>query len=238
MSKEEKGLIYVLLVIIIICSLILFIKIKNGPKYNKKLYDEIYNDYDALFLENNNLENNIDIGISETNQIGTSNENNQNNNIKSKITNQSNTQNTNNEAYMTSTEDGNKYKIIGKISIPKIQIYYPIIFETTDEYLKIAPTKYCGPNINEVGNLCIMGHNYYNDQFFSRLSELNNDDRVILTSNQGKSETYFVYDKYKINKDDLSCTSQETNGKIELTLVTCVKYDKSKRLVVKCRVYN
>ena len=67
---------------------------------------------------------------------------------------------------------------------------------------------------------------------------MNNDDRVILTSNQGKSETYFVYDKYKINKDDLSCTSQETNGKIELTLITCVKYDKNKRLVVKCRVDN
>ena len=33
--------------------------------------------------------------------------------------------------------------------------------------------------------------------------------------------TYYVYDKYEINDNDMSCTSQETNGKIELTLITC-----------------
>lgn len=47
----------------------------------------------------------------------------------------------------TITDQGN---IIGKIVIPKIDINYPIIKETTTEYLKVAPTKYCGPEVNEI----------------------------------------------------------------------------------------
>ena len=36
----------------------------------------------------------------------------------------------------------------------KIDIEYPIIKETTTEYLKIAPTKYCGPEVNEIRKFC------------------------------------------------------------------------------------
>jgi len=48
---------------------------------------------------------------------------------------------------------------------------------------------------------------------------------------------YKVYDKYIVDETDMNCISQETNGKIELTLITCEK-DNTKRLVVKCRVSN
>lgn len=43
---------------------------------------------------------------------------------------------------------------------------------------------------------------------------------------------YEVYKNYETNYDDLSCTSQETNGKREITLVTCNNI-KNKRRVVK-----
>ena len=119
-------------------------------------------------------------------------------------------------------------------AILKLNINYPVIYETTDEYLKVAPTKLFGPEANEVGNFCIVGHNYKNKQFFSRLSELEKDDKVYLMSNQGKKLTYYVYDKYEVNEKDLSCTSQDTNGNIELTLITCTTKKKN-RLVVKCR---
>ena len=46
--------------------------------------------------------------------------------------------------------------------------------------------------------------------------------------------TSLVYDKYEVNEKDLSCTSQDTNGNIEVTLITCASA-KKKRLVVKCR---
>lgn len=127
-----------------------------------------------------------------------------------------------------------EYKVIGKITIPKIDIQYPIINERSEDYLKIAPAKLCGPEINEKGNLCIVGHNYKNNQFFSRLSELEKEDKVYIAPNKGKEMTYLVFDKYEVEETDMECTSQETNDNIELTLITCTS-NKKKRLVVKCR---
>ena len=48
---------------------------------------------------------------------------------------------------------------------------------------------------------------------------------------------YKAYDMYIVDETDMSCTSQETNGKIELTLITCAN-DNSKRLIVICRASN
>lgn len=50
----------------------------------------------------------------------------------------------------------------------------------------------------------------------------------------GKKIDYSVYESYETNYDDLSCTSQETNGKRELTLITCNNI-KNRRRVIKAR---
>ena len=42
------------------------------------------------------------------------------------------------------------FYIIGIIEIPKINITYPIISEVNDEFLKIAPCKFYGPELNKV----------------------------------------------------------------------------------------
>lgn len=128
------------------------------------------------------------------------------------------------------------YRTIGIINIPKINISYPIINECTEENLKIAPTKLAGPTINTIGNLVVIGHNNWNKEFFSNLHKLKNGDIVELTDTSGTKLTYTVYDKYEIKQDDFSCLEQNTNGKIELTLITCIKYQKTKRLVIKCIV--
>ena len=60
-------------------------------------------------------------------------------------------------------------------------------------------------------------------------------DNIFLLSSSGNAQIYKVYDTYIVDETDMSCTSQETNGKIELTLITC-DTDNKKRLVVKCRV--
>lgn len=80
-----------------------------------------------------------------------------------------------------------------------------------------------------------MGHNYKNGQFFGKLKNLEKGDNIVLLSSKGNAQMYKVYDIYIVDETDMSCTSQETNGKIELTLITCDK-DNRKRLVVKCRV--
>lgn len=126
------------------------------------------------------------------------------------------------------------YKTIGVINIPKINISYPIINECTDEYLNIAPTRLVGPFPNTIGNLVVIAHNNWNKEFFSNLHKLENDDTVEIIDTSGKKITYKVYSKYEIKQDDFSCLDQETNGRTELTLITCIKHQKSKRLVVKC----
>lgn len=85
------------------------------------------------------------------------------------------------------------------------------------------------------GNLVITGHNYKNGQFFGKLKNLTKGDNVLLLSSKGNTQMYTVYDKYIVDETDMRCTNQETNGKIELTLITCDRNNK-KRLVVKCRV--
>lgn len=125
------------------------------------------------------------------------------------------------------------YMVTATILIPKIKYSAPIISETNEEYLKIAPTKLFGPEPNQVGNFCIVGHNYKDDRFFSDLYKLEIGDKVQLSDKQNNKLMYKVYDKFEVYEDDLSVTNQNTDGKIELTLITCTN-NARKRLVVKC----
>ena len=93
------------------------------------------------------------------------------------------------------TVGGEKYSPIASIEIPKINIKYPILSETTVELLKKAPTKFWGANPNEVGNFCIAGHNYRNKKFFSKVPKLEKGDIIIITDYQkGRTVKYSVYD--------------------------------------------
>lgn len=127
--------------------------------------------------------------------------------------------------------------IIGIIKIDKLEIEYPIFSETTDELLKIAPCKFFGPDANKIGNLCIVGHNFNDRRFFSKLSGLRKGDLIKIYSPANVCVYYTVYDMYEIEKDDMNCTSQKTNGKKEITLITCNNINK-KRLIVKASEYE
>ncbi len=50
----------------------------------------------------------------------------------------------------------NNIFVIGVIRIPKINIEYPIISESSDDLLKISVCKFSGPNVNCIGNLSIV----------------------------------------------------------------------------------
>ena len=45
---------------------------------------------------------------------------------------------------------------------------------------------------------------------------------------------YKIYDIYTVEPDNTDCTSQVTDGKTEITLITCTK-DFKKRFIVKAR---
>lgn len=124
------------------------------------------------------------------------------------------------------------FEIIGMLEIPKINLRTYIIAQTNDETLKISITKLCGPNINEAGNFCILGHNYNKKSMFGALKQLEINDTAILTNMYGQKVEYIVYDIYKIYPNEVECLNQETYGNRELTLITCTT-GAIKRLVVK-----
>lgn len=100
--------------------------------------------------------------------------------------------------------------------------------------MKIAPCKFHGANPNEVGNLCITGHNYKNTKFFSKISKLNLGDEIEITDLGGRTLTYSIYDTFIVNPDELQCTSQLTEGRKEITLITCTN-DNKRRYIIKAR---
>lgn len=132
------------------------------------------------------------------------------------------------------SQSGINYSVESIIRIPRLGINYPVISETSEELLKISINKYWGPAPNQVGNYCVVGHNYKSKKMFGRLSEAVSGDIVELEDMNGNIVKYSVYDKYIVEPTDTSCTTQLTNGRKELTLITCTNYGKQ-RLVVKAR---
>jgi len=135
---------------------------------------------------------------------------------------------------VSTAQDGTDYYTIATINIPKINVNYPIFSETTTELLKISPCKFWGADPNQEGNFCIVGHNYRNRHFFSKVPTLENGDIIEITDMYGRTLQYAVYDKFVVEPDDTACTSQLTNGRTEITLITCTD-DSKQRVIVKAR---
>ena len=132
------------------------------------------------------------------------------------------------------TSSGISYNVEGTVRLDRLGIDYPVLSDTSEELLKISVNKYWGPAPNQVGNYCVVGHNYKNKKMFGRLSEAVNGDIIEVEDLNGHVVEYSVYDKYVVEPDDTSCTSQLTNGRREVTLITCTNYG-TQRLVVKAR---
>lgn len=141
------------------------------------------------------------------------------------------------------TSKGAEYTTVAVIEIPKINITYPVIYskdtsdKTVEELLKISVVKYWGPEANQPGNFCIVGHNYHNKRFFSKVSTLENGDVIYITDTKNKTVEYKVYDNYVVEPEDLRCTSQLTNGATDITLITCTMTGKQ-RTIIKARATN
>lgn len=198
MTKSNKKIIYFIFAIIIVDLIVILAILGYRNKSDKKLYNEIYNDYDEIVNSQNSVYEDLNLSSNYLNSVNSS-----------------------------------KYNIVAILTIPKIQLKYPVIGETTEELLKVSITKLFGPNPNSVGNLCIIGHNFFDNKLFSNIHKLEKNDTITLTNISGYELNYKVYDKYEVVETDLKCTSQITNGKREITLITCTK-NVDKRLIIKC----
>lgn len=137
-------------------------------------------------------------------------------------------------------KDGTDYKTVAIIDIPKIGVHYPVIAPLDKNLLdytailKLSPCKYYGPEPNEVGNLCIVGHNYRNEKFFSKIPKnIDIGDSIQITDAKGRMLNYIVYDRYIVDPDNQDCTDQNTNGRREVTIITCTN-DSTQRIILKC----
>ena len=131
--------------------------------------------------------------------------------------------------------NGKQYETIGVVRIPKINITYPILAETTDKLLKVAPCKFHGASPNEVGNLCIIAHNYRRKGvFFSDVPKMVVGDIVEIQDLSQRTLQYEVYDVHTVMPDNVDDTTQKTNGRKEVTLITCTN-DSKQRFIVRCK---
>lgn len=124
--------------------------------------------------------------------------------------------------------------LFGIIEIPKINLYYPVFSELTEELLKVSPCKFYGGTPSYNGNICIAGHNYDNSLFFSKLSSLSQNDEISIFDTNGVPYIYFVYDVYEVTETNLSPILNYDANEKTLTLITCNNFN-SNRIIVKAR---
>lgn len=120
--------------------------------------------------------------------------------------------------------DGIAY--VGAIEIPSLMLKLPVISETTDELLRLAPCRLAGTAYLE--NMVIGGHNY--SAHFGRIDRLRYGDPVLFTDMDGNCFTYQVATVEILRPDqrDLLC-----DGQWPLSLYTCTVGGRS-RVVVRC----
>lgn len=128
------------------------------------------------------------------------------------------------------------YKVAGKLEMPTINIRYPILDTITDaNAIEISVGILYGPGINQIGNTTIIGHNYNNGLFFGKNKNLQVGQKIYITDMQGQKLEYTIFDKYYTPESDTSYITRQTDGKIEVSLVTCDTTG-ANRLVVCARV--
>ena len=123
------------------------------------------------------------------------------------------------------------YDYIGVISILSLNIKLPIMHETDYDRLAISPCKYYG-NIN-TNDLVLCAHDYVNQ--FGKISNLKEDDIVIITDVLGNNYVYKVVLTEELNPTDIT---NMIDSPFDLTLYTC-SYGALKRITVRCnRIYD
>lgn len=133
------------------------------------------------------------------------------------------------------------YKVIGLISIPRLNIQYPIFADDTTTTLKVGTAAIYPVNaetaLNTPGNVVIAGHNYRNSRMFSKLYTLENGDSIYITNIYGQRLEYKVYNNYTTGSMDFDYATRDTNGDTEISLTTCTT-DASTRTIIWARVTN
>lgn len=126
------------------------------------------------------------------------------------------------------------YEVCARLQIPEIELETYVLKEYSTQALNVSVTKFWGADPNQIGNFCVAGHNFVRKNMFRNLKKLVVGDKIIVTDNSVGIVEYEVYDIFQVNPKEVDCLDQETNGKREITLITCTT-DSKKRIIVKAR---
>lgn len=126
------------------------------------------------------------------------------------------------------------YSVCAKLEIPVISLETNILTEYSEEALKISPTKFWGVNANKIGNFCVVGHNFINDNMFHDLKKLEIGDNLFIIDNEIGRVEYEIFEIYKVLPEDVSPLDAVTVGQREVTLITCTS-DSKERIIVKAK---
>lgn len=129
------------------------------------------------------------------------------------------------------------FDTVGTIQISAINVNYPVLAKTTKKSLETSVAVLYPDNaeLNQVGNVVIVGHNYRNGTFFSNNKKLKIGDKINITDLYGKKITYVIYNIFEANQNDTSFYNRDTNGKREITLSTCTDASNDMRLIVEAK---
>ncbi len=98
-----------------------------------------------------------------------------------------------------------KYKgkdVIAKLKIEKLKIDTCVLKDYNKANLDLCVTKFYGAEPNEIGNLCIAGHNYITKNMFGYLKWLKIGDKLTITDNKHGEVEYKIYDSYRVEEND------------------------------------
>ena len=126
------------------------------------------------------------------------------------------------------------FVMIGYITIPKTNVKQPILDVVTPESLDtaVAALYPSNPQLNQPGNVVIVGHNYRNGQFFSNNKKLSTGDKIKIKDATGTELTYTIYEIFETTEQDTSFYGRDTNGAIEITLSTCTDDSKARTIIL------
>ena len=216
-NKRKSKYLIIILILMVLFFILFNIQTeensKNGTtieKVNSKLYQN---------CQSENLETQ-----QSTNSILEDNAETQKN--KQSTTNEQNVE----KEYIETEFKG--YKVCAKLNIPIINLETYVLEEYSKQALLTSVTKFYGGEPNKVGNFCIAGHNYGPTNMFQNIKKLKVKDEIFLTDTNGNRFKYLIYDMYTVLPNETRCLSQKTDGKTELTLITCTP-DSERRIIVK-----
>lgn len=126
------------------------------------------------------------------------------------------------------------FVMLGYITIPKTGVKLPILDSVTPQSLDTAVAVLYPSNtqLNEPGNVVIIGHNYRNGKFFSDNDKLAIGDKILIKDSTGRSLTYTIYQKFQTTEQDTSFYTRDTNGVAEITLSTCTDDSKARIIIL------